>query len=132
MKYLEKQFPQDYPQDEEEKKKQMPKPPTDEEMAAKKKKDMEDYSKQVLENATEYNAKLAQEAKDKEDAEKNLADQNLDMVEEALVQLDPKVNLAQTSNNLFLTNLNKLGINLSEILPVESPAESVPEDPTLT
>ena len=89
-----------------------------------------------MENATEYNAKLAQEAKDKEDAEKNLADQNLDMVEEALVQLDPKVNLAQTSNNLFLTNLNKLGINLSEILPVESsvesPAESVPEDPTLT
>ena len=89
MKYLSKQFPQDYPEDEEEKAKNAPKPPTDQEMAERKKKEMEDYSKKVLENATEYNAQLDKEAKEKEEAKNSLANsENLDIAEEALVQLD--------------------------------------------
>lgn len=55
LKYLSKQFPQDFPPDEEEMKKAAPKVPTDEEMAEKKKKEQLDYSKKVLEKATEYN-----------------------------------------------------------------------------
>lgn len=123
MKYLEKQFPSDYPEDEEEKKKKAPKPLTEKELAEKKKKEMEDYSKNVLQEATAYNAKLDKEAKDAEEQKKQ-ADQNLDMVEEALVQLkDPKISLAQTSNNEFLMNLSKLGINLDELVQKESPED---------
>ena len=42
-------------------------------MAEKKKKEMQDYSQKVLENATDYNAQLEKEAKDKEDAKNSMS-----------------------------------------------------------
>jgi hypothetical protein len=86
MKYLEKQFPSDYPEDEEDKKKNAPKPLTEQQLADNKKKEMEDYSKKVLREATAYNEKLDKEAKDKEDAKK-LDESNLeiDSAEESLI-----------------------------------------------